>query len=414
MNTPLSIGCIGAGGYARAQLTQFSRHIPPQRARLVGATVSGNESLGDIPGLDAHGAKPIGSVDELLAMDLDGVIVPTSIDSHLPLSRAAMEAGAHVLCEKPVTATIEDALEMIRIRDRTDKVVAIGYQDTYSPSVQWAKRQILDGRIGAVQQVRLWATWPRTDSYYRRNDWVGRVQRDGRWVLDSPANNALSHQINLALYLTGPEAETSNRATAIEAELYRARDLENFDTCAYRLDTAAGCPLLVLLTHACEQANHPVIEYIGERGTLRRTHPRTCELLIDGEVVDQCEDDEAGAHGPMLTNWLDAIEGRVGRPHCAIENGMEVTRVNNAASEATPVHAIDKQYLQRAPIKPDAPDDLCTTIRGIESVFQRCFERMALPGELGDVPWAQPPGSLDMTDYTRFGGLPATDGIKQG
>jgi len=156
-----------------------------------------------------------------------------------------------------------------------------------------------------------------------------------------------------------------------------------------------------------------VIDYIGDCGILRRTHPNTCELLIDGEVVDRMVDGEAGAHSPKLANWLDAIEGKVSRPHCAIENGLEVTRLINAASETTPVYDIDPRHIQRVPIKAEHPDDCAAAVRDIGSIFRRCFDGMALPGELGDVPWAQPHGSLDMTDYTRFGGLPATGGVKQ-
>lgn len=404
MTQPLTIGSIGAGGYAAALIKHVTKSIPADRARLAAVSTSRPEKARQMPELADEAIRIVQSPDELLALGLDGVIVPTSIDSHLPYTRAALEAGSHVFCEKPITATVEDALEMIRLRDQAGKVVCVGYQDTYAPSVQWAKQRILEGRIGKVQQVRLQATWPRPDSYYHRNNWAARVTIDGRWVLDSPANNALAHQINLALYLTGPDADASNRPTAIEAELYRAREIENYDTCAFRVETETDCPVLVLLTHACRETRHPVIEYIGEHGVIRRTHPSTCELLVDGEVVDSQDDGETGPHDPMLHNWLDAMEGKVQRVQCEIENALEVTKVINGASEAAPVRTVDAEHIDRVAAGDD-PNDQLSAIRDIEAVFQRCFDGMALPSELGDVPWAHAPGRMDLTDYVRFGGL---------
>jgi predicted dehydrogenase len=405
MSQPLKIGSIGAGGYAAALIKHFDKSVPADRGRIAAVTTSRPESVKQMPEIQNQNADAVTSVPALLEVGLDGVIVPTSIESHLPYTRQVLEAGCHVFCEKPITATIEDAYEMIRLRDEADKVVAVGYQDTYSASVQWAKKQILEGRIGKIRHVRLWATWPRPDSYYQRNNWAAKVKIDGRWVLDSPANNALAHQINLALYITGATADDSNVPTAIEAELYRARDIENYDTCAMRFDTELGCPVLVLLTHACRDNNQPLIEYVGESGIIRRVHPHHCELEIDGKVVESQDDGEQGAHTPMLLNWLDAIEGKAPRVKCEIENALEVTKVINGASEATPVYTVDEANIDRVPANPDKSDDKLNAIRDIEATFKRCFDAMKLPSELGDIAWAKPAGRMDLTDYRQFGGL---------
>ncbi len=403
----LRIGCIGVAGYAGSLIQQFDRNVPLERGHLAAVDVSMSAPTEPIERiLQRHGAARVRGIDELLKYQphLDGLIVPTSIDSHRPFTERALAAGLAVHVEKPVAGTLQDARAMIAARDEAGRPVQVGFQDTWSTSVQWAKGRILDGAIGRVGRVALWATWPRPDSYYRRNDWAGRMKRNGAWVLDSPANNALSHQINLALYLTGDAPDASNVATAIEAELYRARPIENYDTCALKLQTAAGCELLILLTHACVEHHHPMIDFIGETGVLRRMHPGACELRRGGEVVDRVDDLPGEPHGPMLNQFLDRITGDADRSKCEIENAVEVTRVINAASQCATVRDVPAEHVYRhAP--GENPDDTIAAVEGIEALFEHCFETFTLPSATGRAPWAQPPGRMDMRGYDTFEGV---------
>jgi len=403
---PINIGVIGTTGYPSVLIDSLDRFISPEAARIAAVDDSlsqPSESTAAI--LDRYGAARVKGVDALLDYGgLDAVIVATSIDSHLPFTEAALSKGLAVHCEKPITATVDEAKRMIAARDAAKLPVHVGFQDTYSASAQWAKGQILDGAIGKVRRVRLQARWPRTDSYYGRNDWAGALKRNGKWVLDSPANNALAHQINHALYLTGPDADSSNVVTSLEAELYRARDITNYDTCAIRCHTAAECDLLILLTHACGTAHQPVIEYIGEKGLIRRRHPQLCELEIDGQVVESVDNGPRGAHGPMFDNFIERLTGKATRSKCEIENAYEVTRIINGASQCVPVRPIDERYCHVD--SPRGDGDAVKAIDGIEMVFDQCFERFALPSELGDLAWAGKPGQIDLVGYDSFAGVP--------
>lgn len=406
MTEAVRIGCIGVAGYAGNLLLGLHQSVGPERARIAAVDVSRStpsDALAEV--LDAHQARRVQGVNELLGSDdLDAVIVATSIDSHLAYTTQALEAGLAVHCEKPITATIQDAMRMIEARDRCDGCVHVGYQDTYSPSVQWAKRQLVDGAIGRIERVTVRGQWPRPGSYYRRNDWAGRIRRDtGAWILDSPAHNALAHQVNLALYLSGQAADDSNRATAVEAELYRAREIENYDTCAIRAATAAGCDLLVLLSHASADYIDPVVELTGSDGVMRRFHPDRCELWRDGELLETMRDGPVKARHAMFESLVDRVNGAIARARCEIENAMEVTRLINGASAATPVRRVDPSHVKRLPTG-KAEDDAVAAIDALSEVFERCRERFALPSELGDVAWASKPGKLDMSGFDQFDG----------
>jgi len=406
LSSPVNIGVIGTTGYPAALISNLDRFISADVARIAAVDDSLSQPEPNTRSiLERYGAARVKGVEALVDFpELDVLIVATSIDSHLPYTRAGLERGLAVHCEKPVTATVDQAIEMIAARDASGRPVQVGFQDTYSASVQWAKRKLIDGAIGKVRRVRLQARWPRTDSYYHRNDWAGALKRDGNWVLDSPAHNALAHQINLAMYLTGADADASNVATALEAELYRARDISNYDTCAIRCNTAAECDVLILLTHACGTARQPVIEFIGETGTLRRLHPSRCEIEIDGRITESMDDGLRGSRGPMFDNLIDRVAGRAARSKCEIENAYEVTRVVNGASQCAAVHAIDEKYLHTDAPNDDANDQV-RAIDGVEMVFDQCFERFCLPSELGDLAWATEPGRIDLVGYDHFAGM---------
>lgn len=409
MSTPLKIGCIGSTGYAAVLLKGYIDHVPRDRAVISAIYTIEPETMPDHPVTGAYHPALV-SADELFAMPLDAVMLPTSIDSHLPFTRRALAAGINVHVEKPITATIDDALEMKRLRDESGKIVSVGYQAAYSSSVQWARKQIADGAIGRVRRVRVIGLWPRNDIYYTRNHWVGRISVDGRYVLDSPANNALAHQINLALYLSGDCATgTSNRATSVTAELYRARDIENYDTCAIRAETAGGAGVLVLLSHACSDAVQPVVEVIGETGTIIRcSEEGGCVRLVrDGRTVEQVFND-TGDHAAMIDNFLSTLEGKYPRTLSTVENAIEPTRLINAVSQATPVRTIDEAHVERIAQHTRGSDEPThvNAIGGIHDVFARCYEQFALPHELG-AEWASPGGSLDMGDYDHFAGTAA-------
>ncbi len=99
----------------------------------------------------APGAKVYTDYKELLAdPTIDCVHVLTPNVAHSEISVAALEAGKNVLCEKPMAATIEDAQRMLDARDRTGKMLTIGYQYRHFPVNATAKAVIDEGWIGEV------------------------------------------------------------------------------------------------------------------------------------------------------------------------------------------------------------------------------------------------------------------------
>ena len=99
-------------------------------------------------------AKSYGSYEELLAdPEIEAIYNPLPNHLHVPWSIKAMEAGKHVLCEKPISLTVEEAKELLEARDRTGMKVAEAFMVRTHP--QWLKvlELIAAGKIGTVRSI---------------------------------------------------------------------------------------------------------------------------------------------------------------------------------------------------------------------------------------------------------------------
>ena len=82
--------------------------------------------------------------------DIDAVIVATPVASHYPLSLQALEAGKHILLEKPAGTEIEDCRTLQRIARENRLTVQMGYQFRYTPPFVFLRTSVLDGLLGDV------------------------------------------------------------------------------------------------------------------------------------------------------------------------------------------------------------------------------------------------------------------------
>jgi predicted dehydrogenase len=95
--------------------------------------------------------------DVLAARSVEAVIVAAPDRFHYPLTRAALEAGKHVLVEKPLASTIEEASELVELADETGLTVQVGAMKRHDPGLQWAREFVSD----ALGDVRSFAAWYR-------------------------------------------------------------------------------------------------------------------------------------------------------------------------------------------------------------------------------------------------------------
>lgn len=134
--------------------------------------------------------------------DVDLVDVCTPGDTHADIAVAALEAGKHVLCEKPLANSVAEAEEMVRAAEAARSAGAlamVGFTYRRVPAVQLAQRLVAEGRIGTVRHVR---------AQYLQ-DWIADPQAPLSWRLDrtKAGSGALgdigAHVVDLAQFVTG-------------------------------------------------------------------------------------------------------------------------------------------------------------------------------------------------------------------
>lgn len=156
MSKVLKVAVVGCGGIATG------KHLP-SLAKLIGKTVE-LVAFCDIIVERAEEAKAkFGTPESKVYVDYTELLKDTSIDvvhvctpndSHAPISIAAMEAGKHVMCEKPMAKTAADARAMLEASKRTGKKLTIGYQNRQRPDSQHLKHVTNEGKLGEVYYAK--------------------------------------------------------------------------------------------------------------------------------------------------------------------------------------------------------------------------------------------------------------------
>ena len=151
MKTKVKWGVIGVAGIATEKvIPAMQRGEWSEVVAIASRNVERAEQAAEQLGI----GKAYGSYEELLAdPDIEAIYNPLPNHLHVPWSIKAAEAGKHVLCEKPISLTVEEARSLLEARDRTG--VKIGEAFMIRTHPQWRKvlELIAAGRIGTVQSV---------------------------------------------------------------------------------------------------------------------------------------------------------------------------------------------------------------------------------------------------------------------
>jgi len=132
---------------------------------------------------------------------LDAVLIATPHYDHVPLGIAALEAGLHLLVEKPIAVHKADAERLIAAHaGRSSQVFAAMFNQRTDLHYQWVRARIADGTLGPIQRV-CWTTtqWFRTDAYYASGGWRATWAGEGGGVL----LNQCPHQLDLWQWMFG-------------------------------------------------------------------------------------------------------------------------------------------------------------------------------------------------------------------
>lgn len=129
----------------------------------------------------------------------DITVVMTPHPFHAQIAIDALQAGSHVLVEKPIAVQVTEADAMIEAAHQTGKLLGVVLQHRFRPVVCAARNILQAGQLGKIQHVEMTAAWPRPAKYYQSAAWRGTWAGEGGGVL----MNQAPHHLDLLCYLLG-------------------------------------------------------------------------------------------------------------------------------------------------------------------------------------------------------------------
>jgi len=203
----INAAIIGVSGFGSVHYADLIRYNERGELQIIGATIINQEEEAEkcskLKSLGCEIFTDYKTMLEKFKGTLNICFIPTGISMHVPMAIDALKSGANVFVEKPVTALLSELQTLKKAEKASGKFVAVGYQTIYQPSIAKIKHAILNGKLGEVHTIKFCGISVRDKAYYSRNNWAGCIKNGKNWILDSPFNNAMAHQVNLICFFAG-------------------------------------------------------------------------------------------------------------------------------------------------------------------------------------------------------------------
>lgn len=151
-------------------------------------------------GIEDYAVPFFSDINSLLSsgLDIDVINICTPNGYHAEMAVMAIETGHHVVIEKPMALSVQDAEKVVYTALKYSKQVFCVMQNRYSPPSQWIKNVVETGLLGKIFMVQLNCYWNRDDRYYKSGNWHGDKSLDGGTLFTQ-----FSHFIDIMYWLFG-------------------------------------------------------------------------------------------------------------------------------------------------------------------------------------------------------------------
>lgn len=333
----INVGVIGTGSISAMHLQSYQKH---SNANLL-AVCDLNEERAQRAAEKYGATKVYTNYNELLAdPEIDAVSICTWNNTHAEISIAALNAGKHVLVEKPLCRTVEEALQVQEAVKSSGKLLQVGFVRRYDPNAQMLREFADKGEFG--------------DIYFAKASSVRRLGNPGGWFSDiersggGPLIDIGVHVIDLCWYMMGRPKPVSvsantyrklgNRSNVRNLSFYKAADydaekntVEDMANAMIRFENGASLLVDVSFTlHSKE--NLQSVKLYGDKGgfeidpevvivtekhdTIINIQPQTDNKGFDFNAAFQSEVD----------HFISSIENGTS-PLSPVEDGVEIMKI---------------------------------------------------------------------------------------
>jgi len=339
----LRIGVIGCGSIAKY------RHLPEYAANkaveIVAVCDIVEERVNEIA--KVYQAKAYTDYKELLASEqLDAISVCLPNYLHAPVSIDALNNGLHVLCEKPMATSQEEADAMIEAAKKNGKKLMIGHNQRFVRSHQLAKQLIESGAIGKIYSFRTAFGHPGPEGWSvdGRESWF--FEKEKAYI--GAMGDLGVHKTDLIRYLLGEEI--TEVGAFIETSAKGNTDVDDNAVCALKTESGIIGTLAASWSYTAKEDNSTII--YGEKAILRLEDNPTYSLVVqytDGEVVNyelgKIQSNEEGGQNTshVIDHFVSSIvEDK--EPLITGEEGMKSLAVILAAIKSNETKTIAKVF----------------------------------------------------------------------
>lgn len=391
---------IGIGGFGEYHINIIEPLVKEGALKLTAFAEIRPEAFPDtVNRLTAIGAVPYTDYEQMLTeqKDSDFVIIATPIATHKAIAARVMSMGYHVMVEKPPAVTIQDVDEMIAVQKQTGKKCQVNFQNVSLSSFRQMLSLLEQGVIGEVTQITGVGRWHRTQAYYARTPWAGKLMHNGQYVLDGTFTNPLAHLLNNCLQAAGAVDSKLMIPEAVQAELYHVNDIEGDDVACIRAEMPGQLKVnfYAMLCHTTN--DRPYIQVKGSRGSMRWSYDNSLIVRTDkGEEKFQYEEEDRVRK--MYLNLMQSIEDDQVSLYSPIESCRSYVLVSNGAYEsAKAVVPIDKKYIEEI----EAEGSIARILPALSEQIHELADQGVLFSE-APFSWAQKTERVDMRGYKHF------------
>jgi predicted dehydrogenase len=324
----IKFAVIGCGHIGKRHAEMISRN---EECELVALVDVKDKSL---LGIDKYNVPFFSSVEDLLAADLeiDVVNIASPNGFHAEQAMACLDARKHVVIEKPIALSKQDAERVIFKALYVHRHVFAVMQNRYSPPSQWIKGLVESGQLGKIFMVQLNCYWNRDDRYYKPDSWHGNKQLDGGTLYTQ-----FSHFIDILYWLFGDIENIQSRLRDFNHE--KLTDFEDSGFVSFDfVNGGMGC--INYSTSVWNQNMESSMTIVAENGSVKiggqyMNEVEYCHIkdYTMPELAPTNPGNDYGAykgsaqnHNYVISNVVDVLKGRDAITTNALE-GLKVVDI---------------------------------------------------------------------------------------
>ncbi|SDZ64716.1 Predicted dehydrogenase [Evansella caseinilytica] len=341
MMNKLKVGVIGCGSIAKYRhLPEYAQNQQTEIAAVCDIVKERVDAFAE-----QYGAKAYTSYEELLADPaIDAVSVCTPNYLHAPVSIAALQAGKHVLCEKPMATSKEEAEAMVAAAEASGKKLMIAHNQRFVPSHQKARQLIESGKLGKIYSFRtaFGHGGPEGWSVDGAESWFFKKEQ----AFIGAMGDLGVHKTDLLRFILGEEFVEVG--AFVETSAKKSADVDDTAVCVLKSESGIIGTLAASWSYVSKEDNSTII--YAENGIVRLEDDPVNSVIIQyksGEVVKYelggIQTNEAG--GQTNTQVIDRFVQSIvenAEPAVSGTEGMKSLQVVLAALESQATKTIVK------------------------------------------------------------------------